>query len=266
MNGDNNGWVKIHRRLLENPKFTRSSRLALWIYILLAVNHTETKSFFNGKEITLKPGQGVFSTPDLARKLCESVSVIRRSLEWFESEQQIEQQKTAHGTVITVLNWHKYQDTEQPSEQRVNNERTTSEQPVNNLLIIQECKECKNVKEKEIKEKETKTDFDIFWDEYPRREGKGAARKAFEKAIKKTTIDVILDAIRKQKSSAQWTRDNGQYIPHPATWLNQERWDDEPGMFSSKPNFGSRGNPKNDIQNGYARMMQILGGNNDSTN
>ena len=140
----NCGWIKVHRSLIENPKRVRSSRLALWLYILLSVNHAPGKTFLCGKEIDLKPGQGVFSTPDLAKKLCEPISVIRRSLEWFESEQQIEQQKTNQGTVITVLNWDKYQASEQPSEQRVNNERTTSEQRVNNLPIIKECNNGNN--------------------------------------------------------------------------------------------------------------------------
>ena len=143
-----NGWIKVYRSLIDNPKRIRSSRLALWIYILLSVNYAPGKTFLCGKEITLNPGQGVFSTPDLARKLCEPVSVIRRSLEWFESEQQIEQRKTNQGTVITVLNWDKYQQSEQPSEQLVNNDRTTSEQRVNNLPIIKELK--KNKKEKKI--------------------------------------------------------------------------------------------------------------------
>lgn len=69
--------------------------------------------------------------------------------------------------------------------------------------------------------------FDTFWDEYPNRKGKPKAREAFKKAIKKTTLETMLSAIQKQKHSSQWTRDNGQYIPYPATWLNQERWDDE---------------------------------------
>ena len=37
----------------------------------------------------------------------------------------------------------------------------------------------------------------------------------------------MLKAIEKQKGSEQWTKDNGQYIPHPSTWLNQSRWEDE---------------------------------------
>ena len=37
----------------------------------------------------------------------------------------------------------------------------------------------------------------------------------------------MIDAVEKQKKTDQWTRDGGQYIPHPATWLNQRRWEDE---------------------------------------
>jgi hypothetical protein len=61
------------------------------------------------------------------------VSKVRRILETFENEQQIEQLKTAKGTVITVLNWGKYQQREQLNEQQVNNCCTTDEQLMNNL-------------------------------------------------------------------------------------------------------------------------------------
>jgi len=71
------------------------------------------------------------------------------------------------------------------------------------------------------------SDFDTFWSAYPRKVGKGAARKSFEKAIKKTDLKTILDAVEAQRQSLQWTREDGQFIPHPATWLNQERWADE---------------------------------------
>jgi hypothetical protein len=70
--------------------------------------------------------------------------------------------------------------------------------------------------------------FVIFWEQYPRKVAKGAALKAWHK-IKpdKSLLDRILDAIVRAKRSEQWKRDGGQYIPHPATWLNQGRWDDE---------------------------------------
>jgi hypothetical protein len=59
--------------------------------------------------------------------------------------------------------------------------------------------------------------------------GKEAARKAFMKI--KPSADLLqrmLEAIKAQTASDQWKRDNGQYIPNPATWLNQGRWEDEP--------------------------------------
>ena len=78
--------------------------------------------------------------------------------------------------------------------------------------------------------------FDHFWSAYPKKVGKEAARKAFAKV--KTPIDTLLAAIEKQKRSAQWNKDNGQYIPNPATWLNQGRWEDEVGVSGRKVYHG----------------------------
>ena len=69
--------------------------------------------------------------------------------------------------------------------------------------------------------------FDAFWSAYPRRVGKGAARKAFAKAITKVDLQTMLDALERRKSSNQWAKDGGEFVPHPSTWLNQERWEDD---------------------------------------
>jgi hypothetical protein len=71
------------------------------------------------------------------------------------------------------------------------------------------------------------TEFDIFWKAYPRKTGKGAAKKSWEKAKEKPPIADILTAVQRQIKSEQWQKDHGQFIPLPATWLNQERWGDE---------------------------------------
>ena len=70
--------------------------------------------------------------------------------------------------------------------------------------------------------------FDAFWNAYPKKIGKGGAEKAFKK-IKPSgdLLQKMLDAVEQQRQSDQWRRDNGQYIPNPATWLNQTRWEDE---------------------------------------
>jgi DNA-binding Lrp family transcriptional regulator len=80
---------------------------------------------------------------------------------------------------------------------------------------------------------ETDENFISFWSEYPKRVAKPSAVKAFQKAMKKTDLPTILIAIRKYKKTDQWRKDKGQFIPNPATWLNQERWEDETGGTSS---------------------------------
>lgn len=67
--------------------------------------------------------------------------------------------------------------------------------------------------------------FDVFWDAYPNKVGKEAAKKSFSKV--KVELSVLLEALDKQKRSERWTKENGQYIPNPTTWLNQGRWEDE---------------------------------------
>jgi hypothetical protein len=70
--------------------------------------------------------------------------------------------------------------------------------------------------------------FARFWQAYPRKVSKVSARKAFEKLKPDNTLaTVILLAVEQQARSPQWRRDGGQFIPHPATWLNQRRWEDE---------------------------------------
>jgi uncharacterized protein YdaU (DUF1376 family) len=74
--------------------------------------------------------------------------------------------------------------------------------------------------------------FEEFWKAYPKKVGKDAAKKAFEKRKPdQTMVDAILNAIHFQKASDAWCRDGGQYIPNPATWLNQGRWQDEVTNF-----------------------------------
>ncbi len=80
--------------------------------------------------------------------------------------------------------------------------------------------------------------FDRFWSAYPRKTGKDAARKAFaRRKVNDELLQQMLDAIEAQKQSEQWTRNGGQFIPHPATWLNQGRWQDEtePLPFADAP-------------------------------
>lgn len=68
--------------------------------------------------------------------------------------------------------------------------------------------------------------FETFWRTFPRHTAKGLARKAYAKASLKVAPAVILAALLAQIDAGGFP-DDPKFIPHPATWLNQERYEDE---------------------------------------
>ena len=85
----------------------------------------------------------------------------------------------------------------------------------------------KEHEETRAREEKTPNGFDRFWESYPRKTAKQEAIKAFEKLKPDAMlIETMVKAIERQKQSAQWQEDGGRYIPHPATWINQRRWED----------------------------------------
>lgn len=82
-------------------------------------------------------------------------------------------------------------------------------------------------------------DFARFWQAYPKKIGKQAARKAFLRA--EVPLDTLLSALERQRGDPQWQRENGRFIPHPVTWLNQSRWEDEATGPSLKSDCGLYG-------------------------
>lgn len=67
--------------------------------------------------------------------------------------------------------------------------------------------------------------FTEFWQTYPRRTGKGAAKKAWERALKRASAQTIIVAAL--RFSHDPNREDA-FTPHPATWLNEDRWEDDP--------------------------------------
>lgn len=126
------GWIKLYRKLLDNPIITKDSDyLSVWIYLLLNATHKEYDTLFKGQRITLQKGQLITGRKIIAKKLKVDESKVQRILKSLENEQQIEQQNGNQNRLITILSWDKYQQDEQQIEQRLNNDCTTSEQQVN---------------------------------------------------------------------------------------------------------------------------------------
>ena len=94
------------------------------------------------------------------------------------------------------------------------------------------------------KDEKNESIFESFWKSYPRKVGKEKCRNWFKShKPKEDLVQKMIEAVEEQKKSKQWS--DPQYIPHPYTWLNQGRWEDE--LTPSKDStFQSA--PKNPIQ------------------
>ncbi len=75
------------------------------------------------------------------------------------------------------------------------------------------------------KDGESSEEFNEFWAAYPKKKKKPAALKAWKK--QKPPIAEVLASLEKYKKTESWKKEGGQFIPHPASWLNDREWEDE---------------------------------------
>lgn len=70
--------------------------------------------------------------------------------------------------------------------------------------------------------------FEQFWSAYPRKQNKDRARRAWKKLRPDMALcQAMSDALERDRRSEQWRKNNGEFIPHPSSWLNGRRWEDE---------------------------------------
>ena len=87
-----------------------------------------------------------------------------------------------------------------------------------------------HISNKEMSKKEKENKFEEFWGLYPRKTGKGKAKQSYQKAIAKIPEQNLIQALKDRLEDLG--KLESQFIPHPSTWLNQERWEDE---ITNKP-------------------------------
>ncbi len=212
------GWVKLHRQTLDNGWLQNPKLLAFWIYCLLKASHKETTVTVGFQRVNLQPGDFIFGREKAETDLKLSAQNIRTIISNLKINGNITVKVTNKFSIITVANWHTYQSLESDANS-LNVSLLTNNQPATNHK--QEVK-----KEKTIKTSPFEDGFDEFWNLYPRKVGKVAAVKAWNKLH--PPQGKVLETLSWQVECDAWVKDAGKFIPHPATWLNDGRWDDEP--------------------------------------
>lgn len=134
--------------MLDNPIIMKDAdHLAVWMYLLLNATHAEYPALFKGQKIMLQPGQLITGRKSISEKLSINESKVRRVLDCFENDQQIDRQRSNKNSLISLNNWDKYQCYDQQNgQQPTNNRPTTDQQPTTNKNV----KNDNNVKNERI--------------------------------------------------------------------------------------------------------------------
>ncbi|WP_052493306.1 hypothetical protein [Rhodococcus sp. MEB064] len=98
---------------------------------------------------------------------------------------------------------------------------------VDEVEVVSTVPEYSSSKDSPATPSRTSELFAEFWSAYPRKVGKGAAEKAFTRAVKRAGDTVVLDGVRRLAADPNLPTEK-KFIPHPRTWLNEDRWEDEP--------------------------------------
>lgn len=108
-------------------------------------------------------------------------------------------------------------------------------------LTVNSCKPCKPPLAQEEEEGELEAEgeenthsravasapelFESFWKAYPKKVAKDKCLSLFKSKNCASVFDSVMSGLMRDKASDDWTKERGQFIPHPSTWLNQRRWE-----------------------------------------
>ncbi|WP_342512484.1 hypothetical protein MKY34_17985 [Sporosarcina sp. FSL K6-1522] len=127
------GWVKLHRELLDKPIWTEATpeQKVLLITLLMMANHSEKQWEWKGERFTARPGQCITSLPALVQKCGKNSSIqkVRTALKRFAKYEFLTDESTAHNRLITIINWGVYQGKEEATTDReTDGQQTTNRQ------------------------------------------------------------------------------------------------------------------------------------------
>lgn len=144
---DNNGWVKIHRKILRSPIFDNANLLKVWVWCLCKATHEPRKHLVGNQLVELDAGQFVFGRKAAALDLKMKERTIYDYMKVLEKLEMLNIKSTNKFSVVTVMKWDFYQgrdDVDQQQEQQQTNINPTSSQQQSNTN--KNVKNVKNVK------------------------------------------------------------------------------------------------------------------------
>lgn len=224
------GFVKLWRKSLESPVWKNQDLWRFWSWCLLKATHSDFAELVGFQCIALKPGEFVFGRKVAAKETGLSERTVRTCIDTLSKLGNLTITSTNKFSILTIEKWEDYQSGDQLATNK-----TTSKRPAGDHIQEQKhnSTEDKNTPLTPRRgECSYSASFEEFWSAYPLRKGKAAAYRAWKSVEKKhpgVKPPQIITAVKAQVEADTFRspHDGQLYIPHPATWLNAGRWDDD---------------------------------------
>lgn len=242
------GWIKLHRKALDSAVWQDQDVWRLWTWMLLEASHKNRQHIVRKVPVTVSAGQLVFSRSIAAEATGLTERTIRTCLDALVTLGNVTIETTNRFSVVTITKWATYQLSENENDQQ-DDKLATNRRPTGDQPFLRN----KNEKNEKNSPAPAQADFDAFWKAYPKKKAKGAALSAWNKLNgSRPPLETLLSAIAAQRAGHDWQKDGGQFIPFPATWLNQRRWDDEAGPIET---VSTPDTPRSYTDEEYEAMM-----------
>ncbi|MDD3437643.1 MAG: hypothetical protein PHC64_10880 [Candidatus Gastranaerophilales bacterium] len=197
------GWVKLYRKLTENPLWTCEpfTRGQAWVDLILLTNYKDSFFYKRGVKINVKAGQCAWSELALSARWGWSRSKIRKFLNDLEKEHQIIQQKNNVTQIVTIVNYNEYQEKKTANDTPKEQQKDTS-------------KEVKEVKEDIKLHSENFLNFQqvvSFFDSKFFNQDKWL--DCYDKLIRidKYSENEILGIVKEFRADGNWWKDSGNF-------------------------------------------------------
>lgn len=230
-------WFKFYADFFDHPRFQYAIHQlpeVCPVTVLILTEHCRHRSdtiSWSGDEVDLL---------GFSAKINVSAAKINEAVKLLEKIRFIE----VSGGAIKFLKWNDLQS-EYCRKVKRNKEKLSGHSPDMSGQCPPRGEERRVDKKRNKKAtvSDENKEFTTFYELYPRKHAKPSAVKAW-RAIPDIELEApkIMAAVRASLNSPEWSKNKGQYIPLPATWLNQRRWEDKPvelvqPLFSQSGNF-----------------------------
>lgn len=213
------GWLKLYRSILDSAVFQDAEVLKVWIWLLCSVAFEQHDTICYGKVIHLKPGQTATGRKKIAQCTDLNENKVYRALTVLKSLGNIEIKSTNKYSIITIVNWDKYQEE--------NGKRTSIEQQTNSKTTAEEQQEdSKRTQHKNGKNGKKEKNiyicsfFQSVWDEYPKKLGKNKVTKAAMEQLEEAGEATVMSAVRRYVEKIKRDGTDEKYIMHGSTFFN----------------------------------------------